>query len=71
VRVEIARTQFLGKLGADLDAVAEQALQHGRDVGDGAVDVDRLGRQALLAREGEQLLGQRRAARHAAQRRVD
>ncbi|GJD67564.1 hypothetical protein MMMDOFMJ_0480 [Methylobacterium gnaphalii] len=51
----------------DLDRLAERAPQQLRHAGDEAVRLDRLGRQGLLAGEGEEAVGQRRGAVRALQ----
>ena len=51
--------QIVGKVGAECDMLADQALEQRRDARHHRVQVDHAGDQHLLAAEGEQLAGER------------
>ena len=63
--------QAAGQHGLEPDGLAERAAQQVGDAADELVGVDRLGRQRLLAREGQQPLRQRGRALRAVDRRID
>ena len=62
-RVRAHRAEVAVVPDDELDLLADQPLEHLRDVGDDVGQLEHLGPQRLLAREGEELTGQRRGAR--------
>ena len=65
-RVDQRRPEMFGEHRLDADRTAHRALQQVAQVGDGAVEVERLGLEALPARKGEQLCAVSLAPRSAA-----
>ena len=60
VRVGVGAPQASGQNRLDRDVLAQRAPEQVRHTGDELVGVDGLGRERLLAREGEKAMGERR-----------